>query len=108
MVDAEIMRVDGVSGTTLTVTRQRGGTWASPHGVGSRVCGVLVPGLQYVVAFDLVNPLAARDPAQVCVCVCMVLCMDTCACMSMCGLACVPVCVYAYMHACMRFLCVYI
>jgi hypothetical protein len=65
MVDSEIMRVDGVAGTTITVTRQRSGTVASPHASGTTVCNVLVPAIQYKLAFNIINPLGARDAAQV-------------------------------------------
>jgi hypothetical protein len=64
-VHAEIMRVDGISGTTLTVTRQRSGTGASPHAAGAAVCSVLVPGLQYVLSFQALNPSGYGGPVQV-------------------------------------------
>jgi hypothetical protein len=58
LVDSEIMKVTGVSGTTLTVVRGQEGTPATPHGNGAAVKHVLTVGA--LDAHDQ-NDLAAYD-----------------------------------------------
>jgi hypothetical protein len=58
LVDSEIMKVTGVSGTTLTVVRQQEGTSASAHSNGAAVKHVLTAGA--LDAHDQ-NDLAAYD-----------------------------------------------
>jgi hypothetical protein len=58
LVDSEIMKVTGVSGTTLTVVRHQEGTSASAHSNGATVAHVLTAGA--LDAHDQ-NDLAAYD-----------------------------------------------